>query len=109
VALADRSHCGRIRITGQDRLSFLHSQSTQDLANMQPGSAADTVRVLAGRVRRTSFRTSDMKGRTCNVPYTYTHAHVVHTTYVAHLLYAYSMYLCSIGANLKYQTCQPHV
>ncbi len=46
VCLADRSQWGRLRLTGADRLRFLHSQSTQDLANLQPGQGAPTVRCL---------------------------------------------------------------
>jgi glycine cleavage system aminomethyltransferase T len=31
AGLVDRSHCGIIRITGPDRLSWLHSLTTQNL------------------------------------------------------------------------------
>ena len=43
VALADRSHWGRLRLSGRDRLQFLHSQSTQDLASLEAGQGAETV------------------------------------------------------------------
>ena len=38
-----RSHWGRLRVTGRDRLSFLHGQSTAKLAELQPGQQTDTV------------------------------------------------------------------
>ncbi|KAG7670677.1 hypothetical protein Ndes2526B_g00461 [Nannochloris sp. 'desiccata'] len=47
VALVDRSNWGRLRLSGPDRLSFLHSQSTADLANLAPGTGTDTVFVTA--------------------------------------------------------------
>jgi folate-binding protein YgfZ len=47
VALVDRSNWGRLRLSGPDRLTFLHSQSTADLANLAPGTGADTVFVTA--------------------------------------------------------------
>lgn len=47
VALVDRSHWGRLRLSGPDRLSFLHSQSSADLANLAPGTGTDTVFVTA--------------------------------------------------------------
>lgn len=43
AVVTDRSHWGRLRVTGQDRLKFLHSQSTADVASMQPGESFDTV------------------------------------------------------------------
>jgi tRNA-modifying protein YgfZ len=43
LGLVDRSHRGVIRITGQDRLSWLHSLTTQDLANLAPGSTAEAL------------------------------------------------------------------
>jgi hypothetical protein len=39
----DRSNRGVLRITGQDRLSWLHSLSTQDIEHLQPGQAAQTL------------------------------------------------------------------
>jgi tRNA-modifying protein YgfZ len=43
VALCDRSHWGRLRVGGGDRLSFLHNQSTNDLKRLQPGQGCETV------------------------------------------------------------------
>jgi tRNA-modifying protein YgfZ len=43
VALCDRSHWGRLRLSGGDRLSFLHNQSTNDLKRLQPGQGCETV------------------------------------------------------------------
>ena len=39
----DRSHRDIVRITGADRLSWLHSLTTQDLEHLQPGSAAQAL------------------------------------------------------------------
>jgi folate-binding protein YgfZ len=47
VALVDRSNWGRLRLSGPDRLTFLHSQSTADLATLAPGTGTDTVFVTA--------------------------------------------------------------
>ena len=47
VALVDRSNWGRLRLSGPDRLTFLHSQSTADLKNLAAGTGADTVFVTA--------------------------------------------------------------
>jgi hypothetical protein len=47
VALIDRSHWGRVRIGGADRLSFLHNQSTNDFKALRPGQGCDTVFVTA--------------------------------------------------------------
>jgi len=44
AALIDRSHWGRIRVGGADRLAFLHNQSTNDFKALQPGQGCDTVR-----------------------------------------------------------------
>ncbi len=43
VALCDRSHWGCIQFTDQDRLTFLHNQSTNDLKRLQPGQGCETV------------------------------------------------------------------
>lgn len=43
----DRSHWGRLRLAGDDRLSFLHGQSTNDIQALQPGAGCDTVFVTA--------------------------------------------------------------
>jgi len=39
----DRSHRGVLRITGADRLSWLHSLTTQDLEHLEPGAAAQAL------------------------------------------------------------------
>src|SRR6201981_372047 len=39
----DRSHRGIVRITGPDRLSWLHSLTTQDLEHLQPGTSAQAL------------------------------------------------------------------
>jgi tRNA-modifying protein YgfZ len=43
TALYDRTHWGRLRIGGGDRLAFLHNQSTNDLKRLQPGQGCETV------------------------------------------------------------------
>ncbi len=43
LGLVDRSHRGVIRIAGQDRLSWLHSITTQDLEHLAPGSTAEAL------------------------------------------------------------------
>jgi hypothetical protein len=43
VALCDRSHWGRVRVAGADRLRFLHNQTTNQLEPCQPGQGCDTV------------------------------------------------------------------
>ncbi|MEO0565506.1 MAG: folate-binding protein, partial [Chloroflexota bacterium] len=43
VALMDRSHEARIRVTGKDRLAFLHNISTNDLLSMNVGEGRGTV------------------------------------------------------------------
>lgn len=47
VALADRSHWGRLSVSGSDRLSLLHGQSTADMQALAPGTGCDTVFVTA--------------------------------------------------------------
>lgn len=47
VVLVDRSHWGRIRIGGDDRISFLHNQSTANITALKPGQGTDTVLVTA--------------------------------------------------------------
>lgn len=44
VALIDRSHWGRLRVSGEDRLRFLHGQSTADFLSVKPGQGCRTVR-----------------------------------------------------------------
>ena len=43
LALVDRSHRGVIRITGPDRLSWLHSLTTQDTEHLPPGRTAEAL------------------------------------------------------------------
>lgn len=43
VALCDRSHWGRLRVSDRDRLRFLHNQTTNQIQQLQPGQGCDTV------------------------------------------------------------------
>ena len=43
VALCDRSHWGLLQISDQDRLRFLHNQSTNNIQSLQPGQGCDSV------------------------------------------------------------------
>ena len=43
AVLVDRSRWGRIRVSGDDRLRFLHGQSTADFLSLAPGQGTDTV------------------------------------------------------------------
>jgi hypothetical protein len=43
AGLVDRSHRGVLRITGQDRLSWLHSLTTQNLEHLAPGAVAEAL------------------------------------------------------------------
>jgi len=43
AAVADRSNRGVLRITGQDRLSWLHSLTTQHLEGLAPGASAQAL------------------------------------------------------------------
>src|ERR1700691_1334082 len=43
LGLVDRSRRGVLRITGADRLSWLHSLSTQALEKLEPGGTAETL------------------------------------------------------------------
>jgi tRNA-modifying protein YgfZ len=43
IALCDRTHWGRIEVSGDDRLNFLHNQSTNDFNRLKPGDGCDTV------------------------------------------------------------------
>ncbi|XP_031273925.1 putative transferase At1g60990, chloroplastic [Pistacia vera] len=43
VAVVDLSHFGRIRVSGDDRIQFLHNQSTANFENLQEGQGCDTV------------------------------------------------------------------
>jgi tRNA-modifying protein YgfZ len=47
VALYDRSHWGRIQVAGDDRIRFLHNQSTNNFNALQPGQGCDTVFVTS--------------------------------------------------------------
>jgi tRNA-modifying protein YgfZ len=43
AGVVDRSHHGVLRITGEDRLSWLHSLTTQDTAQLAPGAATQAL------------------------------------------------------------------
>ena len=47
VAICDRSHWGLFKITGEDRLRYLHNQSTNDFEKLKPGEGGDTVFVTS--------------------------------------------------------------
>ena len=47
VVVSDRSHWGVIRISNDDRLRFLHNQSTNDFESLKPGQGCDTVMVTS--------------------------------------------------------------
>ncbi|MDF5711208.1 MAG: folate-binding protein [Nostoc sp. S4] len=47
VAICDRSGWGRIKVSGDDRLRFLHNQSTNDFLALKPGQGCDTVFVTS--------------------------------------------------------------
>jgi len=47
VAICDRSHWGRIQVSGGDRLRFLHNQSTNNFERLNPGQGCDTVFVTS--------------------------------------------------------------
>ncbi|NEP14516.1 MAG: folate-binding protein YgfZ [Symploca sp. SIO2C1] len=47
VALADLSHWGLLKISGEDRLRYLHNQSTNDFQKLQSGQGCDTVFVTS--------------------------------------------------------------
>lgn len=47
VALVDLSHWGRLKISGDDRLRYLHNQSTNDIERLKPGQGCDTVFVTS--------------------------------------------------------------
>ena len=44
TVIVDHKHWGRLRVSGEDRLQFLHGQSTADLQALQPGRGCATVR-----------------------------------------------------------------
>jgi tRNA-modifying protein YgfZ len=43
AGLVDRSHHGILRITGEDRLSWLHSLTTQDTEHLEPGASTQAL------------------------------------------------------------------
>jgi folate-binding protein YgfZ len=47
VAISDRSHWGLLKITGEDRLRYLHNQSTNDFEKLHSGQGCDTVFVTS--------------------------------------------------------------
>ncbi|HBY98693.1 MAG: hypothetical protein M5U01_05905 [Ardenticatenaceae bacterium] len=47
VALMDRSHWGRIRVTGNDRRKFLHNMTTADFEKLEVGGGLDAVLVTS--------------------------------------------------------------
>jgi len=47
VALFDLSHWGLLRVGDEDRLRYLHNQSTNDFQQLQPGQGCDTVFVTS--------------------------------------------------------------
>ncbi|BAY36812.1 glycine cleavage T protein [Nostoc sp. NIES-2111] len=47
VAVCDRSLWGRIRVGDDERLRFLHNQSTNDFQKLKPGQGCDTVMVTS--------------------------------------------------------------
>jgi folate-binding protein YgfZ len=47
AALYDRSHWGRLQISGNDRLRFLHNQSTNTFQTLKPGQGCETVFVTS--------------------------------------------------------------
>ncbi|NEO29392.1 MAG: folate-binding protein YgfZ [Symploca sp. SIO3C6] len=47
VALVNLSHWGLLQFTDDDRLRYLHNQSTNDFQNLKPGQGCDTVFVTS--------------------------------------------------------------
>ncbi|MEM9245504.1 MAG: folate-binding protein [Cyanobacteria bacterium P01_F01_bin.153] len=47
TVIVDRTHWTRLRVTGDDRLNFLHNQTTQDFKARQPGQGCLAVIVTA--------------------------------------------------------------
>lgn len=47
ASIIDRSHWGRIQVSGDDRLRFLHNQTTNDLQSLKPGQGCETVFVTS--------------------------------------------------------------
>ncbi|HEY2551882.1 MAG TPA: glycine cleavage T C-terminal barrel domain-containing protein [Streptosporangiaceae bacterium] len=60
AGLVDRSHRDVVRITGPDRLSWLHSLTTQDLEQLPPGTGAEALILSAsGHVEHQLALTDD--------------------------------------------------
>jgi tRNA-modifying protein YgfZ len=60
VGVVDRSHRGVVRITGQDRLSWLHNLTTQQLERLAPGASAQALILSAnGHVEHELTLTDD--------------------------------------------------
>ncbi len=47
IALVDLSHWGLLKISDEDRLRFLHNQTTNDILSLQAGQGCDTVFVTS--------------------------------------------------------------
>lgn len=47
VAIYDRSHWGLLKITGADRLRYLHNQSTNEFEKLRPGQGCNTTFVTS--------------------------------------------------------------
>ncbi|APB33015.1 Glycine cleavage T protein (aminomethyl transferase) [Gloeomargarita lithophora Alchichica-D10] len=47
VVVFDRTHWGRLRLTGADRVRYLHNQSTNDIQSLVVGQGCDTVLVTS--------------------------------------------------------------
>jgi folate-binding protein YgfZ len=47
VAVVDLSHWGLLKISGDDRLRYLHNQSTNEFEKLKPGQGCDTVFVTS--------------------------------------------------------------
>lgn len=62
VVVCDRSHWGLIQLSGQDCLTFLHNQSSNDIKSLQPGQGCETV-ILTSTARTidlvTAYATED--------------------------------------------------
>lgn len=47
VAIVEMSHFGRLRVSGEDRIRFLHNQSTADFQKLKDGEGCDTAFVTS--------------------------------------------------------------
>ena len=47
VMICDRSNWGLLQITGEDRLNYLHNQSTNDFNSLKSGEGCETVFVTS--------------------------------------------------------------